>query len=214
MAGGSGTGGTVPGRCGDGQKDATEVCDGGGSGSTALGSCNPECTGFYEKKFIRETRERYSGNLGGPAGADTICRAEFGSGWKALLVGGGRRATVAPAKGDGQLDWVVRKYTHYYNENDELVWRTDDVALLGVRAGQRMNLYADAFFRLDFYPWGGFDSNWVEVPRSDVVGADSGTCAGWSTIAVNEIGTFPLPDLTMGRTEPCGGSAPLLCVQQ
>jgi len=139
---------------------------------------------------------------------------ELGAGWKALLVGGGRRATVTPLKGDGQLDWVIKPYTHYFNENDVLIWTTDDVPLLGVRGGQRMNIYADAFFRLDHYPWGGYDSNWVEVPRNVSDTDRSGNCLGWTTVAPNEIGTFPLSDLTKGATEPCGGAKPVLCVQQ
>ncbi len=55
---------------------------------------------------------------------------------KALLVGATRRATVAPFAGDQQLDWVIRKYTYYYNSNNQLLWRTDGIALLGVRDGQ------------------------------------------------------------------------------
>ena len=53
-----------------------------------LGACNPECIGFYEKEYIRETQGLCSGAIGGPAGADLICRTELGQQWKALLVGG------------------------------------------------------------------------------------------------------------------------------
>jgi hypothetical protein len=211
---GMGIGGATP-RCGDGIVTGAEKCDAAGSGSTNLGACNPECTGFYEKKFIRETQGRYSGDLGGPAGADQICQAEFGAGWKTLLVGGGRRATVTPLMGDGQVDWVLKKYTHYYNDNNvELIWRTDEVALLGVRDGQRMNLYADVAVRLDFYPWSGFDNNWLEVPTNNSALDNTGTCRGWTTIASGEVGTFALADLSKGRAEPCSLGLPLLCVQQ
>jgi hypothetical protein len=190
-----------------------EKCDGGATGSTALGACNPECSGFYEKKLLRITQGGYSGNLGGPQGADQICQAAIGNGWKALIVGGGRRATVTPLKGDAQNDWVIRKYTYYYNDSDQFVWRTDSVALLGVRDGQRMNLYADAFDGSSGkYPWGGYDNNWVEVPENDTAGTEAGTCYGWTTVVAN--GTFPLADLTMGRYEPCTSAVPLLCVQQ
>lgn len=120
---------------------------------------------------------------------------------------------MTPAKGDGQSDWVLKKFTYYYNINNELLWRTDDVALLGVRAGQRTNIYADVVIRRDFYPWGGFDSNWVEVPRNDTIGQESGTCLGWTSESGGN-GTFALGDLTVGRQEPCGGTQPLLCAQQ
>ncbi len=60
--------------------NGTERCDAAGSGATTLGSCNPECSGFYEKKIIKGTRDLYKTNLGGIAGADAICVTEFGSG--------------------------------------------------------------------------------------------------------------------------------------
>jgi hypothetical protein len=199
--------------CGDGVRGPDEVCDDGVVSATDLGSCNPECTGFYQKKLIRETSALYTGDLGGAAGADRFCQEELGSGWKALIVGGGRRATVTPLQGDGQIDWVISKYTHYYNASDQLLWRTDETPLLGVSNGQRMNTYAPAFFNFS-YPWGGYDSSWVEVTRNDTIGQLAGTCLGWSTTDRQENGTFPFPDLTIGDQEPCSELQPLLCVQQ
>ena len=193
-------------------RTGNEKCDGSNSGSTDLGACNPECTGYYEKKLIKRTAGKYNGNLGGPAGADAKCRAEFGSAWKALLVGGGRRATVTALKGDGQTDWVIAKYTHYYNEFGQFMWRTDALQLLGVRNGQRMNIYANAITDDGVYPWGGFDSGWVTVPED--YNAPTGTCMGWSTPASGTWGTFPLGDLTVGSFEGCGKELPLLCVEQ
>jgi hypothetical protein len=201
-------------RCGDGKVNGSEVCDNGGAGTTSLGECNPECSGYFQKKLIYETVGFHSGKLGGPSGADSICQAEFGSRWKALIVGGGRRATLTPNTGDGQVDWVVQKYTHYYNGRDEFTWRTDGSALLGVSDKQRLNLYADAFFELVFYPWGGYDDGWVEVARNLEPGLQSGTCLGWSSDVGSEPGTFALSDLRMGRQEPCSGTQPLLCVEQ
>lgn len=132
--------------CGDGKKNGSEACD-SGSGNTDLGSCNPECSGFYEKKYLRTTNTSYvAGSIGGIAGADAKCAAEFGNGWKALIVGTGRRATVTPLVGDGAKDWVIHKYTHYYSYYaDALLWRTDALPLLGVRNGKRENVYVDAF---------------------------------------------------------------------
>src|SRR4051794_37397239 len=51
--------------CGDGFINGTEMCDSGGAGSTDLGSCDPECTGYYEKKIGRVTNSFYPTNLGG-----------------------------------------------------------------------------------------------------------------------------------------------------
>jgi hypothetical protein len=195
--------------CGDGVRAGSETCD-AAAGSTELGACNPECSGFYEKKLIRQTPQGYPGNLGGPSGADQICQRDLGgSGWKALIVGGGRRATTTPLRGDGQADWVIKKYTHYFNGAGQFLWRTDDIALLGVRDNRRMNIYAKAF---ELYPWGGYDTDWTTQPEQ----ADSagGTCQGWSSSDFANAGSFPLDDLTRGAGEPCDRPMPLLCVEQ
>jgi hypothetical protein len=200
--------------CGDGAVTGNERCDQGSSRRTELGDCNPECSGFYEKKFLRHTGlDFYPGNLGGPIGADQICRSKFGAGYKALIVGGGRRATETALRGDGQTDWVLRKFTHYFNEQNALVWRTDSTALLGVQEGQRVNLFADVFgFSNQTYPWGGYDTNWMTI--KDNPASFVGTCQGWTTSSQNAWGNFPLTDLRSGASEPCSTSQPLLCVEQ
>jgi hypothetical protein len=195
--------------CGDNVKNGPEVCDGGGTGATALGSCNPECSGYYEKKFLRMTENFYPASMGGIAGADRNCATEFGQSYKALIVGGGRRATTTPFKGDGQQDWVVKRYTHYYNAIDQLVWRTDELSLLGVRNGQRVNLYAKAFFE-PRYPWSGYDSDWTTIADSEF----RGTCGGWTYAGTDQQGSFCFDDLTDAAGEPCDRSQHLLCVEQ
>ena len=200
------------GYCGDGSTNGPEACDNGGSGSTDLGACNPICTGYYEKKLIRRTNSFYSTNLGGPSGADAICQAEFGSAWKALIVGGSRRATVTPLAGDGQQDWVIQKYTHYYNYLDQFIWRTDDLALLGVRNGQRLTIYANPFDLSGSYPWTGWENDWTTVAEDPNI--SRGTCLGWTSVDPAWRASFCMPDLTHGATELCGGSSFILCVQQ
>ncbi|MEP6654806.1 MAG: DUF1554 domain-containing protein [Myxococcales bacterium] len=202
--------------CGDGVINGAERCDAAGSGATTLGSCNPECSGFYEKKFIKQTRDSYKTNLGGIAGADAICVTEFGSGWKALLVGGSRRATVTPFAADGQQDWVIKKYTHYYNASDQLLWRTDTIPLLGVRDGMRMNLYALAY-QSTTYPWSGFAADWTTL--DDIPAMLQGTCQGWTFNGTGGTGddghaTFCDSDLRPLASELCGSSSFILCVQQ
>jgi Protein of unknown function (DUF1554) len=194
--------------CGDGTRNGAEVCDNGGTGATELGACNPECSGYYEKKIIKPTNQLYTTNLGGPAGADGVCQAEFGAGWKAFLVGGSRRATVTPFKGDGSQDWVIRKYTYYYNLSAELLWRTDDVPLLGVHAGMREAIYADVFMAGN-YPWTGWADDWTTLPDND----SGGTCGGWTNVTTGNA-SFALPDLTFGANEICGSYSFILCAQQ
>lgn len=195
-------------RCGDGTRNGPEICDNGRTGATDLGACNPECSGYYEKKVIKETNESYSTNLGGPAGADLLCRTEFGVGWKALLVGGGRRATLSPFKGDAPQDWVIRKYTYYYNGSSQLLWRTDDVPLLGVHDGKREAIYADAFSHPGSYPWSGWANDWTTLPDD----ANGGTCGGWTN--GTGMASFALRDLRFGANEGCGSSSFILCVEQ
>jgi cysteine-rich repeat protein len=196
--------------CGDRIVNGAEMCDEGKTGTTELGACNPECSGYYERKVIKATSSSYQTNFGGPAGGDALCAQEFGEGWKALLVGGPRRASKTPFKGDGQ-DWVIAKYTHYFNYDGKLIWRTDNVPLLGVRDGKRSNLYAPAYDGFN-YPWSGWASDWTTLP--DDAGPSEGTCRGWTDSSPDNHGGFTGTELVTLESEPCGSSAPLLCVEQ
>ncbi len=205
--------------CGNNIKEPDEVCDEGSNPPNELGRCAPDCSTYVDKKFILSTSIQfvggngghYDGNLGGPSGADAVCQEVFnhrGGKWKALLVGGGRRATTTPYMGDNQQDWVIKKYTFYYNSKDELIWRTDALALLGIRDGARVNLFANA--HSEGYPWGGWQTDWTEQPSTD----SNGTCLGWKSKSADEWGTFPLNDLKKGAGDPCSYTMPLLCVEQ
>jgi hypothetical protein len=199
--------------CGDNIRNGPEACDNGKSGATDLGQCNPECTGFYDKKFIKQTQQFYSTNLGGISGADAKCAAEFGSTYKALIVGGGRRASSTPLTGAGAQDWVVHKYVHYFNARDQLVWRTDEIPLLGVRNGSRMNLFADACdTSTGNYPWSGWANDWTTLP--DDATMFKGTCGGWTLVAATGYGSFAFADLKDAASEPCGASSFILCIEQ
>lgn len=198
--------------CGDGAINGPEICDSGGSTSTAVGACNPECTGFYGKRAILPTMNDYSTDLGGAAGADVICQTEYGSGWKALIVGGGRTATTTPWLGDDPQDWVIEKYMYYYNGDNQLIWQTGGVPLLGVVGGQRVNTYAPAFPTTGSYPWSGWADDWTTIP--------DGECEGWTLGNYTgpdggfESGYFAFADLRQAATEPCGSTSFLLCVEQ
>lgn len=203
--------------CGDGKRNGSEACDDGDSTSNALGACDPECTGYYEKKFIIPTQvgDSYKTNLGGIAGADAKCVAALGvgPGYKALLVGGTRRATVTPFAGDQQLDWVIQKYRYYYNSMNEFVWRTDEIALLGIRNGKRENIYADVFFTNGSYPWSGYASDWTTFVDG-VPSVHQGTCNGWTSNDPEGWASFVFKTLEAAASEPCGSPSFLLCVQQ
>jgi hypothetical protein len=198
--------------CGDAKTNGTERCDNGATGATELGACNPECSGFYEKKTIKPTNEYYSTNLGGPSGADGSCQKEFGASWKAFLVGGSRRATRTPFKGDDPQDWVIHKYTHYYNVSGQLLWRTDEIPLLGVHDGKRENIYADAFQGGGSYPWTGWAADWTTLPEDPT--KFQGTCQGWTLSSGGGWASFAFPTLMPAASENCGSSSFILCAEQ
>jgi hypothetical protein len=199
--------------CGDGVINGNEVCDGGVSGSTDLGACNPLCTGFYTRKRIRRSLDNHGSDLGGIAGADAICVGDFGPGWKALLAAASRRATVTPFVGDGQLDWVIKPYTYYFNEEGLLVWRTDAVALLGASGARQQEVLAPLFDTAPVdgggnYPWSGFDIDWTTITNQ--------TCSNWTSVDLDQLGSFVTQNLQSGATERCDDFPYLflLCVEQ
>jgi hypothetical protein len=152
--------------------------------------------------------------MGGISGADAHCADAFGSGWKALLVGGSRRATVTPFLADGQQDWVIHRYTHYYNAEDQLVWRTDGVPLLAVRNGRRENIFAPLFDNASgIYAWSGYELDWRTQPDDPLTAR--GTCQGWTSSDRTLNGTFTLQDLSGYAYQLCGVELEkLLCVEQ
>jgi hypothetical protein len=132
--------GCVANVCGDGDQGPSEGCDEGANNDFALGACAPDCSRLIEVKFIKfSATGAASGNFGPMkvAAADSHCEA----GYKAMFAFGNvRRATTIPLQSSGAVDWVVRPYTYYYNVNNEPVFLTDDVPLIGVRGGQYVGI--------------------------------------------------------------------------
>jgi hypothetical protein len=208
----------APPECGDGVRNGSEACDDGRGALPEAGGCTPDCSGFYATKSIRRSLDIHGSNLGGIAGADAICQDDFGAGWKALIVGASRRATLSPFVGDAQLDWVLKRNTFYLNERDQLIWRTDSVALLGASGGQRQPLLAPIFDATPLngggeFPWSGYDINWTTT-------AD--TCDSWTVGTSRDVegtfkqGSFITPDLAGIAVERCSETPYpfLLCVEQ
>jgi hypothetical protein len=113
-------------------------------------------------------------------------------------------------KGDGAQDWVIQKYTYYYNLSGQLLWRTDDIPLLGVHAGQREAIHANVFTNGGSYPWTGWNSDCTTRPDD----TNGGTCGGWTNVPATEWASFAFPDLTFAANEACGGISFILCAQQ
>ncbi|HWO14089.1 MAG TPA: DUF1554 domain-containing protein, partial [Polyangiaceae bacterium] len=152
------------------------------------------------------------------AGADAVCAGDFGAGYKALIVGASRRATLTPFAGDAQLDWVLKPYTYYLNEQQQLVWITDSVALLGASGGRQQPLLAPLFESTPLngggeFPWSGYDTNWTTT-------AD--TCNSWTIGTARdeqdafEQGSFVTETLGGIALERCSETPYLflLCVEQ
>lgn len=171
--------------------------------------------------------------------ADSLCP----EGFKAVITDGSTRiASVTPQAGDGQVDWVLEPFTAYYDEIDsegrwpsccsdgfagtpccedgvytgQLVWTTDDVALLGVRRGEPTSLPGPSsipyyFFDKSGQPiWTGFNPDWTAGPN----------CSGWTSASSEDSGTI---GNTGGRTSrvwsvttnPCGAfTRQILCAEQ
>src|SRR5262249_50242543 len=116
-------------RCGDGVVNGPEVCDAGTvySSSMPAGVCRPDCSGTVQERLIGVTANRFSPRQDGVTGADAICQATLGASYKALLVGGGRTASISYYSGKNQMDWVLQPYTRYVSlETGALVFITDD----------------------------------------------------------------------------------------
>jgi hypothetical protein len=208
--------------CGDGRQTAPEVCDDGASNGTKPGQCNPRCTGRVETKHLRVTPQFFDGNLGGVAGADAKCAAAFGAGWKAVISDGVKRqATSTQAdhlSGTGieavdPIDWVLKPFTRYLNSKEQVVWTTDEAAMLGVTGG---TFYASLTNKLNpdtfRFGWAGCFYDWH--PFFD-------TCQRWTSNAATETGTVYSNDVTTrifgdDRTvglSNCNDKLHVLCVE-
>lgn len=138
-----------------------------------------------------------------------LCQTEFaskGGTWKALIVGGGRVATITPYTGSGRSNWVIQKYTEYYNGAGRLIWTTEDVPLIGVRNGALAELAYPAFADEYGYPWAGYEEDWTTDPQQN--------CEGWSSTSSTG-GGFAYNDLRpTGAVELCSSAERYVCVEQ
>ncbi len=132
-------------RCGDGDIWAGEEgCDDGdGDNVLEIGACAPDCSGDIEVRTITQRGNFLvdDGDFGNNpvASADARCLA----GEVALFAYPNvREAALDPFDTSRSLDWVLLPFTAYTNDVGDLVWITDDVALLGVRDGGQQPLLA------------------------------------------------------------------------
>lgn len=213
----------MPHVCGDSRIDPGETCDDGEQNGRDRGDCNPECSGFIVDKHIRVMPFRTTGNLGGITGADAKCAATFGNQYKAFLVDGITRiATLTPFSADGQVDWVLRKWTRYLNASEKLIWTTNDVALIGVKDGKRQDwLAAMDDWPTESQPYVGFAGVWGGLNVEWTVNREL-TCRGWTSASPDDRGTgFNAYSTVAGQNPSNNGYTPcdwpndrVACVEQ
>ncbi len=182
-ASGSGTGGGV---CGDSNVDPGEACDDGVNAGMTVGDCAPDCSKLVDKKFIRVSKENstISGLVPGNtpkdkiASLDAICANDFGADYRAMFaIDGARKASNTANTGDGAVDWVLQPWTEYHNDDGKLVWRTDEVALLGVDNGFSAALLSPIQAMPAFNVATGMNPDWATLTDS------AKNCSDWSSMS-------------------------------
>lgn len=167
-------------------------------------------------RHIFQTTAEFDGNLGGIAGADSLCMGDANrpnSGrYKAMILGTARRACtdVICMVGPDPVDWVFLPQTTYYvgAQGSEVAFATTDTNAiittypLGANtAGRGKNF------------WNGFSASgdWLVSPTE--------TCADWSSNAATGVGSLGWDSVTdvswlHGGNYPCSDVAQLVCVEQ
>ena len=199
--------------CGDSNLSPTEVCDEGADDNVLEpGACAPDCSGFIETKEIAVAFAD-NGNLGGNpvSAADGLCPAGF----QALIgVPGERQAANAPYQANAVIDWPIKPFTHYVDEDGETVWITDEVPLWGVRDGIPQDLVGPP------YTGGVFGGTSASTGiRGDWTLNVSQNCQSWSTAAsgasVSAGNSWTLDQyIDAGVTYNCDNVLALYCVEQ
>lgn len=201
-----------PNVCGDGDKRPGEVCDDGAENGLELLRCAPDCSRIVQIKHIILAGNELPKSRLVPdpiATADATCP----SGYKAFFAyGASRRATTTPLKAQNSVDWVIRPYTYYYNDDENPVWLTDSVPLLGVRNGMFTAL-ENRISAATLIAVTGLN------PDYTTLGTDN--CQGWSSIQTGDSKRYGLPSATDARfmfsSDPseCGSNSIIFyCVEQ
>ncbi len=210
--------GTMLDPCGNGDLDGDEVCDEGGDNGVGAGDCAPDCSAFVQERTIVAAQTNYSsafafGEDSVIAVVDAGCAAEFGAGAVALFAyGEERRATLTPFAGDDQIDWVLTPWTRYLNDEGDLVWVTESIALLGIDAdGDTHDLENPVWLPPENNPtFTGMNTNWTTQVDAD--------CNGWTSVAGGTMASgnpwfVDYGDLLrLPGNSTCGNSRGLLCV--
>lgn len=201
--------------CGDELVSLDEVCDDGDENGTELGDCAPDCSKLVDTKIVTTSAgQTTTGDLGPDtiATVDAACEAAGLTGYRAMFADGvNRRATVTPYVGDSQVDWVLTPWTRYVRDSGELIWITDESALLGVSGGNP----GDFLVPIREFAIGvrtGLRGNWVAQNVED--------CFNWTSASVSAPenvgrgGEVDLDSVLAGLSNFCDIGLQVYCVEQ
>lgn len=163
-----------------------------------------------KRTFLSSTA--LDGNIGGVAGADTICNSDGAKPsiqpnvYKAMIVDGTtRKASTTANAGDGQIDWVFLPNTSYF--------RTDGTTQIMTTNANGIFVFGSltsSFLGVMTSYWTGLNADWTTFGTH---------CTGWTTTGGNSRvgdGTPTNGNSITGMSNiPCSSVTPyLLCVQQ
>lgn len=201
--------------CGDELVSLGELCDDGDENGTDLGDCAPDCSKLVDTKIVTTSAgQTTTGDLGPNtiATVDAACEAAGHMGYRAMFADGvNRRATVTPYLGDSQVDWVLTPWTRYVRDSGELIWITDESALLGVSGGSP----GDFLVPIREFAIGirtGLRGDWVAQNVED--------CFNWTSASVSAPenvgrgGEVDLDSVLAGLSNFCDIGLQVYCVEQ
>jgi hypothetical protein len=124
-----------------------------------------------------------------------------------------RIATVTGFKGDGQVNWVLKRWTQYVDVSNNVIWTTDRSALLGVANGAAAGMLTNPCYPTDD-GWGA----WTGMHPDYTTGEN---CARWTSALSTDFGrSVNVAATNVGATFPDNGSLSncaqlrhLLCVE-
>jgi hypothetical protein len=164
-------------------------------------------------KFIFATAALFAGNMGGIAGADSLCASDANKPnanvYKALLVDGASRVgctTASCGGGNGEhVDWPIAATTRYI--------QTDGSTVIGLSNATHLFTFPlTSIFSgtVALSTWTGLETDWTSHPSNCILWNNSTVGFDSSTGLSNVTGAGAISS----STSTCDASMPMICVEQ
>lgn len=160
-----------------------------------------------ERRLFLSTSPYRGGEFGGIGGADLICNSDIkcpaGSSCKAMILGPTRIASATANLGDGQVDWVLHPFAHYYSPSpaNTLITTTNQTSLLQIP-------FASVIDAVGIGGWLGSSSGYV---------LGGNTCFNWTENTAITTGfmfrTQYTDNTLFGGNFSCSNQVNLICVE-